>query len=446
VGAGETMNMSINIKALRQPWASSFFCFDSGATVVSEIRFLLVPVLLFLPLAAQAADPAKSKEALLALEKALDVDAPALADLAEKDFAKTPLTRKDAQEARSLLWKAHVAMIAKERSGEIKDRVLKEKALSMPFYAETFGKNRAGGRSLWISLHGGGRASKQVNDSQWENQKNLYTIEEGIYLAPRAPTNTWNLWHEGHIDRLFGRLIEDLIVLEDVNPDRVYVLGYSAGGDGVYQLAPRMADHWAAAAMMAGHPNGVSLLSLRNVPFALQVGANDTAYNRHKLAKEYGEQLDKLQKDDPKGYEHFVRIRKGLGHWMDLEDKEALPWMAKFTRNPIPEKVVWKQTGSLHARSYWLAILEKELHNDALVIAERKGQTVEIVSSEHVRRLCVRFDDRMLDLDQPVTVLHAGKQLWSGAVSRNVGTIVRTLVGRGDPKLIFEAEVVVELP
>ena len=41
------------------------------------------------------------------------------------------------------------------------------------------------------------------------------------------------------------------------------VVGYSAGGDGVYQLAPRMADSWAAAAMMAGHPNGVSPLSLR---------------------------------------------------------------------------------------------------------------------------------------------------------------------------------------
>ena len=69
-----------------------------------------------------------------------------------------------------------------------------------------------------------------------------------------------------HIDGLFTRLIEDLVVLEDVNPDRVYIMGYSAGGDGVYQLGPRMADSWAAAAMMGGHPNGVSIFSLRNVP------------------------------------------------------------------------------------------------------------------------------------------------------------------------------------
>ena len=171
-----------------------------------------------------------------------------------------------------------------------------------------------------------------------------------MYLAPRAPTNTWDLWHEAHIDRLFNRLIEDLTVLEDVNPDRVYVLGYSAGGDGVYQIGPRMADSWAAAAMMAGHPNGVSMLSLRNVPFALQVGANDAAYHRNTVGREYGKLLAKLKQGDPHGYEHFVKIHEGKGHWMDREDKAALPWMAKFTRNPVPDRVVWKQSGTPHDR------------------------------------------------------------------------------------------------
>ena len=131
---------------------------------------------------------------------------------------------------------AHVALIQRERADEIKNRVLKDGELEMPFFYKTFGEKPANGRSLWISLHGGGGVPKQVNDSQWERHKKLYTVEEGIYLAPRAPTNTWNLWHQAHIDRLFGRLIEDLIVLEEVNPDRVYLLGYSAGGDGVYQL------------------------------------------------------------------------------------------------------------------------------------------------------------------------------------------------------------------
>lgn len=386
------------------------------------------------------AEEAKSAGALKELKAALEKN-PALAELSEKNFAKIPLTKADAVEARKLLWEAHVSFIKKDRAEEVKNLLIKEDKLEMPFFYKSFGKKPKDGWSLYISLHGGGGAPKSVNDGQWENQKKLYTLEEGIYLAPRAPTNTWNLWHESHIDRMFARLIEDLIVFEDVNPNKVYVLGYSAGGDGVYKIAPRMADHWAAAAMMAGHPNGVSMLSLRNVPFALQVGGNDSAYNRNKVGKEYGELLDKLQKDDPKGYEHFVKIHEGKGHWMNLEDKVALPWMAKFTRNPVPDKVVWKQTDVAHDRSYWLAVPTKEAKSDSLVIATRKAQVIEVTTAEKVSKLFIRLDDRMLDLDKPVVVKQGDKKLFEGAAPRTVATLVKTLQGRGDPGLVFDAEV-----
>jgi hypothetical protein len=207
-----------------------------------------------------------------------------------------------------------------------------------------------------------------------------------------------------------------------------------------------MADYWAGAAMMAGHPNGVSMLSLRNVPFALQVGGNDSAYNRNKVGKEYGEQLDKLQKDDPHGYEHFVRIHEGKGHWMNLEDKAGLLWMAKFTRNSVPDRVVWNQTGAPHDRSYWLAVPANEMKADSLVVAQRDGQTVEITSAEKVAKLLIRFDDRMADLDKPISVTHAGKKLFAGTPLRTIEVLFKTLAGRGDPKLMFDAEVAVELP
>jgi hypothetical protein len=388
----------------------------------------------------------KSAAALKALRDALAAQPSSLSELAKKDFAAAPLTRDDAATAENLIWKTHEAIIRKERSDEIKNRLLKDGKLETPFFFKVFGEKPAAGHSLWISLHGGGGAPKGVNDRQWENQKRLYTVSEGIYLAPRAPTNTWNLWHQDHIDRLFGRLIEDMIVLENVNPDRVYVLGYSAGGDGVYQMAPRMADYWAGAAMMAGHPNGVSLLSLRNVPFALQVGGNDSAYNRNKVGREYGEQLAKLRKDDPKGYEHFVKIYEGKGHWMDREDGVALPWMAKYTRNPVPERVVWKQTGVPHERSYWLAVPHDEAKSDSLVIAQREGQRITITASEKVSKLLVRLDDRMVDLDREVKITCAGKELFAGMAPRTLAVMLKSLAGRGDPKLVFDAEIAVELP
>jgi len=77
--------------------------------------------------------------------------------------------------------------------------------------------------------------------------------------------------------------------------------------------------------MMGGHPNDASPLSLRNVPFAIQVGANDAAFHRNEVAAEWGKKLDDLQRRDPSGYAHFTELHTGKGHWMDLEDRKAIP-------------------------------------------------------------------------------------------------------------------------
>jgi hypothetical protein len=414
--------------------------------ITREILAAAVIVAVLLASRSLAADAPASAAAVRALKAELGSDQAPGPELATKSFGAVALTKADAAAARSLLVKAYTAQIAKTRTTEIKDRVLKDDKLEMPFTIKEFGKKPAAGWSMWISMHGGGGAPKQVNDQQWENQKRLYTLDEGLYVTPRAPTNTWNLWHEGHIDRMFGRLIENLIAIEGVNPDRVYILGYSAGGDGVYQLAPRMADYLAAAAMMAGHPNDASPLGLRNLPFALQVGGKDTGYNRNKVAAEWGAKLDALQKADPDGYEHFVKIHEDKAHWMNLEDKIALPWMAKHTRNPVPKKVVWKQAGTTHDRFYWLAVPAGEAKPGALVDAVVTGQVVDILTAEKVAKLLIRLDDRLLDLDKPVKVTYHGKVLHEGVVPRTVATQIKTLAGRGDAKLVFDAEVAVDVP
>ena len=41
---------------------------------------------------------------------------------------------------------------------------------------------------------------------------------------------------------------------------------------------------------------------------------------------------------------------------MNREDASAVPWMAKFRRDPAPKKVVWHQDDVTHDRFYWLAV------------------------------------------------------------------------------------------
>jgi len=49
-------------------------------------------------------------------------------------------------------------------------------------------------------------------------------------VAPRAPANTWDMWHVKWVDDLFDRLIADYVMQRGVDPSRVYLIGYSAGG------------------------------------------------------------------------------------------------------------------------------------------------------------------------------------------------------------------------
>ena len=45
-------------------------------------------------------------------------------------------------------------------------------------------------------------------------------------------------------------------------------------------------------------------LGLRNLPFTLHMGENDTPYNRNKVAKEWKGKLKDLKNNDPEGYPH----------------------------------------------------------------------------------------------------------------------------------------------
>ncbi len=383
----------------------------------------------------------------IALLKAyLAKDVKSRGPLGKQSFAQEGISKTEAEEARTLLWQNHVAVIKAARAKEMKDKVIHLGNKQMKFTTKIFGKKPKSGRSLYISLHGGGGAPAKVNDQQWRNQQLLYAPKEGVYVAPRAPTNSWNLWHQGHIDKFFDRLIENMIVFHDVNPNRVYVMGYSAGGDGVYQLAPRMADRWAATAMMAGHPNDASPLGLRNIGFILQMGGQDKAYKRNLVAAEWKQKLKKLKDGDPEGYHHLVKIYPEFGHWMNREDAIALPWMAKFERRPNPTKVVWLQDDVLHSRFYWLAVAQADRLKGAHVVAARKGPTIAISPQANCpSSFIVRLNDEMTNLDRAIKILVRDEVVYHDVPKRTIAVIAKTLAERGDPASIYDAEIKIQI-
>ena len=314
----------------------------------------------------------------------------------------------------------------------------------MPIHIQVFGDEPADGRSLWISMHGGGGTTQEVNDGQWRNQTVLYTPTEGVYVCPRAPWNAWNMWFQEPIDSVFEELILTLVATHHVNPDKVYVMGYSAGGDGVWRLAPRMADHWAAAAMMAGHPGDVGLVNLRNMPFSIWVGGADAAYDRNKEVAQRCLLMDSLQRQDPEGYVHENHILAGMPHWMSRRDTAAVSWMQQYERRPHPATVVWRQEEVLKRAFYWLEVPEAEMQRGKEVRATIRGNRIYLDRCDY-SHLTLWLDDDMVDLDRRVTVYYRGRKIVSTRPERSEANLRESLASRRDRGYMFPAKVEVSL-
>lgn len=346
------------------------------------------------------------------------------------------LTKQEASNAFDKIWTCLQMEQFAEREAELEESCLKLQDQTIRWHECIFSRTKPPtGHSLWISMHGGGGCPTSTNDQQYNSHMKLYNPNEGIWVVPRSPTDTWNMWHQEHIDAMFNRIIENYIMVKEINPNRVYILGYSAGGDGVYQLAPRMADRFAAAAMMAGHPNDALPYSLRNLPFAIYVGENDSAYNRNTVARQWAEQLDGLQKADPNGYEHHVNICADMGHWMCGRDAEALEWMAQWARNPWPKKVVWVQDKVFHDRFYWLSLPNLvRVAKGEKITAEVNEQTINITLTADIQQLNLYLSDFLLNLDEPINVHVVGYgQVYYGRVPRTEQAIEQSLRHRADP-------------
>lgn len=366
------------------------------------------------------------------------------------------------------------------------------KEVSMRFSSEVIGEMPEGGFPMFICMHGGGGCPAAVNDEQWMQMQAYYkaSVACGVYVAPRGVRDTWHTHFNPESYGCYDRLIENAVAFHSVNPNKVYLLGYSAGGDGVYQIAPRMADRFAAACMCAGHHNGCGVTNLHHLPLLMQVGAQDTAYDRHAVTVDQWQRIQAARTTHSDGYITECFVHAGRGHnfqdhdpsgdvqavmrdpvaWkaaqgdqrdVVLRDTNAVHWVSQHVRDPAPKHLVWevglsasreRPAGAVHEGCcalnklhYWLDISQHEGGYDAPVVEVCvTDNTVDVLSVGSQLRLLL--DGRLVDMDRPVKLRLPGFQEAPATevevrVQPCLSTIARTMLERGDPSLVFECAV-----
>jgi hypothetical protein len=129
---------------------------------------------------------------------------------------------------------------------------------------------------------------------------------------------------------------------------------------------------------------------------------------------------------------------------MDGEDRAAVPWMAQYTRNPYPARVVWVQGDVMKDAFYWLGVPLSQADKGKELVASVKDNVITIEKSDY-SQVTVYLNDTLADLDKPVKILSGGKVLFEGLVARSPKTMLSTLNARGDLSYIFPARVEVTL-
>jgi predicted peptidase len=119
-------------------------------------------------------------------------------------------------------------------------------------------------------------------------------------------------------------IVDTLLKNEAVDANRIYLIGYSNGACGVWELLERYPKRWAAAAPMAGAADPTRVRAAKDVPVWAFHGANDKTIPLERMT----ELTTSLR--EAGGTPLFTIVPKGV-HWMavtgGLAEPNLLPWM-----------------------------------------------------------------------------------------------------------------------
>jgi predicted esterase len=338
---------------------------------------------------------------------------------------------------RDVVWKAYreAGLNAQAKKDFEANEVRYEKHVS-PYVVKKVGKMPVGGWPLVIAMHGGGGVAKKFNDSQWDHMKIYYKDHPGeagyLYLALRAPNDTWNGFYDQYVPPLVIKLIRQFTQFGEVDPDKVFIMGYSHGGYGAFYIGPKIPDRFAAIHASASAPTDgtISAKSLRNTRFTFMIGEKDTAYGRADRCKKFNEIIEKLQKNNPGEFPVKMEWIPNNGH-TGLPDRDKLKELLVHRREVSPKHLTWDLTDGVIKHFFWISVAKPAA-----------GQTIDAkltdnklaITTTKMEEFTLDLDARLVRYNQPLTITHNGKTT-EATLRPSLRVLCESLLERGDPRL-----------
>lgn len=215
--------------------------------------------------------------------------------------------------------------------------------MRMPFREMKFG-NGTERPALIVYLHPrearGSDNQKQTEGKAFQQIQNYLENagQNAILLAPQCELSRhWNEYSSPlgkYLSNVVKDLIDDYVSKHEIDTHRIYILGVSFGGSGVWRLITDYPNYFAAAIPAVSHPKMnrlekyVKLNKAAKTPICMVVGEKDTVYGPS-VVDQYADKLRK-QKCNLK----YVLLHE-MTHYQACDNAfpvEALDWLFQQKR------------------------------------------------------------------------------------------------------------------
>lgn len=151
-----------------------------------------------------------------------------------------------------------------------------------------------------------------------------------------------------------------------IDPDRVYLMGSSAGGSGAMHLASCYPDQFAAVLPLIAAGNNYPLANFKNLPVAFHHGDRDWTSAVCNVRVQ-------AQRMQALGCPVILKEYAGAGHGVPGSHVPLMEWLFDQKRNPVPQTITHDCEAPSLGRSYWFKIHEfDDPHQRAFVEATLK--------------------------------------------------------------------------
>jgi len=281
-----------------------------------------------------------------------------------------------------------------------------------------------------VYLHG---YSPDLNKLNWElipRELLDYCEKFGYYLvAPFARSNT-DFQGVGELDVI--HVFQLLVRQYPIDPDRVFLFGYSMGAMGAFTVGAHFPDVWAGIVSISGRADyylwkdldrskvepykrhlidmefGASMLgNYRNLPVLMYHGGADTL-----IKLEQSRQLHMKLKG--LGADVTLHELPGEDHWIMssvMLDDAVFKWMAKRKRNAWPAEVDFTTYTIKYRQSYWVTVLEMVRWGDPINVHAKfnRDKSMLEVKTKNVASLRLNLSKELIGEAPKLTVRINGK-------------------------------------